>query len=385
MNESEVVMNKYLLNRIVAGFITFGFACAPALAQQPPNLGPNLGNDRFIFMQDSQSGSGTAPARQVQAAGGIALAGKPPDSDFVFFSAGEMLADAPVKNAPYSAEAVTEIIQSLADGNRIVRKTTVSVYRDSQGRTRRDQALGAIGPWVASGEVPKTSFINDPVAGTSYVLEHNTRTARQLPRLMPGSFPPMSAAPTFTRALPAPPPGPGGAVWNMRIAGPDSAQPDTTGIQATVLPNMQPLPSGNQPESLGTQLIEGVKAEGTRSVVTIPAGAIGNELPIEISSERWYSPELQTVVLSRRSDPRFGKTEYRLTNLSRSEPPLSLFEVPPDYTLIPLPQIGSSGFDECAASGNPVMESYPRQCRTPDGQVFVEEVPPPQPFPAPAP
>jgi hypothetical protein len=86
-------------------------------------------------------------------------------------------------------------------------------------------------------------------------------------------------------------------------------------------------------ESLGKQNIEGVEAEGTRSTVTFPAGTFGNERPISIVSERWYSPELQTVVMTKHSDPRFGETNYRLTNINRSEPARTLFEVPSDYTL----------------------------------------------------
>ena len=86
-------------------------------------------------------------------------------------------------------------------------------------------------------------------------------------------------------------------------------------------------------ESLGKQTIEGVEAEGTRETFTIGAGEIGNEQPIQVVSERWYSPELQTVVMSRHSDPRFGETTFRLTNINRSEPARSLFEVPADYTV----------------------------------------------------
>jgi len=88
-----------------------------------------------------------------------------------------------------------------------------------------------------------------------------------------------------------------------------------------------------QKESLGNQTIEGVQAEGTRFTTTIPAGEIGNEQPIEIVSESWFSPELQTVVMTRHSDPRTGETTYRLTNINRSEPARSLFEVPSDYTI----------------------------------------------------
>jgi hypothetical protein len=87
-------------------------------------------------------------------------------------------------------------------------------------------------------------------------------------------------------------------------------------------------------EQLGTQVIEGVVAEGTRSTITIPAGTIGNEQPIKVVSERWTSPELKVLVQSRQLDPRFGETTYRLTNIARAEPSPSLFEVPPDFTLV---------------------------------------------------
>ncbi len=75
-------------------------------------------------------------------------------------------------------------------------------------------------------------------------------------------------------------------------------------------------------------------AEGTRSVTTIPAGAIGNERPIEIVYERWYSKELQLIIYSKHTDPRFGEQTYRLTDISRSEPDRSLFTPPADYKIV---------------------------------------------------
>ncbi len=85
-------------------------------------------------------------------------------------------------------------------------------------------------------------------------------------------------------------------------------------------------------ESLGTQQIEGVAAEGTRITRTIPAGTIGNEKPIDIVLETWTSTDLHVLVLSKRSDPRFGETVYRLTNVKRGEPDAALFQVPGDFT-----------------------------------------------------
>jgi hypothetical protein len=106
-------------------------------------------------------------------------------------------------------------------------------------------------------------------------------------------------------------------------------------------------------EPLGKRNIEGIEAEGTRSILTIPAGQIGNEQPIQIVSERWYSPELETVILSKHSDPRFAETTYRLTGISRSEPAKSLFEVPSDYTVNEsTPAVPAMGFRKRIVAGN---------------------------------
>jgi hypothetical protein len=87
-------------------------------------------------------------------------------------------------------------------------------------------------------------------------------------------------------------------------------------------------------EPLGTQVIEGVLAEGSKTVRTIPAGEIGNERAIDIVDEVWTSPDLKTVVLSKHSDPRTGEMTYRLTNISRAEPAASLFMVPADFKVV---------------------------------------------------
>lgn len=228
----------------------------------------------------------------------------------------------PVKGAPYSAEVVTETTQTLSDGNRIQRKNSASVYRDSEGRTRREQTLTGIGPWSIAGDAPQTIIINDPVAGVQYVLNPKDKTAQKISAPVP--YPAVAAAPvesgTVTgpvrvqRALPPPAaPGAGIAVSEFHVFDQNVPKP--------------------QSESLGKRVIEGIEAEGTRTTTTIPAGQIGNELPIQIVSERWFSPELQVVVLSRHHDPRMGETVYRLTNISRSEQPRSLFEVPADYAI----------------------------------------------------
>ncbi len=117
-------------------------------------------------------------------------------------------------------------------------------------------------------------------------------------------------------------------------------------------------------EQLGTQNIEGVNAEGTRTITTIPAGAIGNERPIEMIYEKWYSKELDLVVMSKNSDPRFGEQTYRLTNIIRSEPDPSLFSVPNGYKLLgePLFKYNASKFEiQKAAAAKSVTTTKPQQ------------------------
>jgi hypothetical protein len=268
----------------------------------------------------------------------------PPPGDTFVFIASEMSFDGKlVKGAPYSAQAVTESTQTLADGNRIVNKSTSSVYRDSEGRTRREQTVHLIGPFAAGEDAPQTVFISDPVAGVSYTFDSRSRTARKMPpmrfkfsttadgasgEVQSGNFV-FERVPepgTAMRGVP-PPEGVASQIFTYKVPGPGGSGGDVMitregGRRDNVVT-----------ESLGKQFIEGLEAEGTRNTVTIPAGEIGNERPIQIINERWYSPELQTIVMTRHSDPRFGETVYRLTNISRSEPARSLFEVPADYTI----------------------------------------------------
>jgi len=235
-----------------------------------------------------------------------------------------------VKSAPYSAEGVTESVHTLADGNRIVNTTRSKVYRDSEGRTRREQSLATVGPW-SSDSPHEIVLINDPVAGTNFVVQPDKKTARKMatPRVIvtdtatgPDTakveggntfvFATTAAGPSMPAALPLPPPGaPGTASFELRVADAKDAKK----------------------ESLGKRTIEGVECDGTRSTVTIPAGEIGNERAIDVVSESWYSPELQTVVLSTHNDPRFGESSFRLTNISRAEPDKSLFEAPAGVTV----------------------------------------------------
>ena len=217
----------------------------------------------------------------------------------------------PVENAPYSAEIVNEVTQQLADGNRIERRSTGMVARDSYGRVRREQQLATVGPLVPNGDARMVT-ISDPVARVHYSLDPVRKVAMRSRAPRPGLVGP----PISTKVIePEDAGGPG--VRGLRGVGVSVAGvPELTDVQT---------------EQLGTKEYEGVLAEGTRTTATLPAGAIGNVRPIEIISERWYSTELRVVVFSRRADPRFGEKIYRLTNITRAEPDAALFQVPADY------------------------------------------------------
>jgi hypothetical protein len=204
-----------------------------------------------------------------------------------------------VKNAPYSATVTTESTQVLGDGNRIVNKQTDFVARDSQGRTRRELTMERMGPLKVSAH--KAIFIHDPVAQTVVMLNPDKQVAHLMNH------------------------GGMGAKQTMKMhekmhAADEAQQGDPEQAQVTR-------------ESLGTQQIEGVTAEGTRVTRTIPAGAIGNERPIQITVESWTSPDLHVLVLQKRNDPRFGETVYRLTNIKRDEPDPTLFQVPNNFKM----------------------------------------------------
>jgi hypothetical protein len=283
-----------------------------------------------------------AQQRIFQGPEGAPMPPPPPGADFVWI-ASENFGGKIVKGAPYSAEAVTESVQTLADGNRIVNKFTSQVYRDSEGRTRREQTLKGLGG-VGTGEEPlQTIFINDPVAGTSYSLDTRSHIAhKSMPfnfRIMKSGKPGENQQFEFRSAQGA------GATANVIVTtqgGPGQRVPPpgatehfevrTEGAAGFAI-RTKPAPGNEVKEQLGKQMIEGVEAEGTRTTITIPAGEIGNERPIEIVSERWYSPELQLVVMTRHSDPRSGESTYKLTNINRTEPAKSLFEVPPGFTV----------------------------------------------------
>jgi hypothetical protein len=233
---------------------------------------------------------------------------------------------APVAGAPYSATMTNETVQILTDGTRITQTITGNVARDSQGRTRQDAPLPTFGN-LSAADAPHLVFIQDPVAQTTYTLNLSDKTAEK-----------MSAA---VQKISASGPGGDGPKFVMHVQG-SMAVGDPPPIPPPGAVMMQRFAVNDQDkaatEDLGTQTMEGVQASGVRTTHTIPTGEIGNDRPISVVTEVWTSPDLKTVVYSKRTDPRMGEQTFQLTNINRSEPDASLFTVPADFKVVDGPQ-----------------------------------------------
>jgi hypothetical protein len=261
-------------------------------------------------------GPGNAVFFQSQAAGpvttvGVGMIGRMPGS--------------PVQGAPYSATMTNESIQTLEDGTHINQTSAGNIARDSEGRTRQDAPLPAIGN-LSAADAPHLVFIQDPVAQTAYTLNLTDKTAQKMP-----AFPPTLSASV--------PPSGGQAKFFVQMSDavpPGGPPPVGFAMQRTIVSNADQGQFNT--EDLGTQTMEGVQVMGVRTTRTIPAGEIGNDKPISIVTEVWTSPEMKTIVYSKRTDPRMGEQTFHLTNIVRSEPDASLFTVPADFKIVDGPR-----------------------------------------------
>jgi hypothetical protein len=236
-----------------------------------------------------------------------------------------------VKGKPYSADTSTETVQTMLDGNRIVHRTVSKFYRDSEGRTRREETFGNVDPSNSSPHEVKV-FIDDPVSGTAFVLDPGSKSADKMQRshkILDEQNAEGDGSRIMIKSLNDSEMGEQGAPSRMLIKFRDehSGNPDT------IVMKMSDEKRDVVNEDLGTRNVEGVDCTGTRKTITIPAGAIGNEKPISIVTETWFSPAIGAVVESTSDDPRYGKTTYQLKNVQLSEPPRSLFDPPADFKL----------------------------------------------------
>jgi hypothetical protein len=273
----------------------------------------------------------------------------PPPPDNVFFYQPLEKAELfyrdgkPVLNAPYQGTMVNETVQHLADGNTIQNSHTSKVARDSQGRTWREETLDRVGPWAATSGPTTIVFITDPVSGYSYVLHPDKKTASRRP--IPKGFDrpgrrglSTSTPPDHTVILATPAEGGDGAGPSDAVEA-GTVNSISPGGPINVVMRGHGEPGDAKTDSLGTQEVNGVLAHGKRTTRTIAAGKIGNQLPITIVTETWYSSDLHMIVMSKRTDPRFGDTTFQVENIQRGEPSADLFQLPADYTMTDGPSV----------------------------------------------
>lgn len=225
-----------------------------------------------------------------------------------------------VKGVPFCATVTTEHTQSFVDGNSIHTSDTSTSCRDSQGRTRRDAGLNLLGAGPQTS-APKLITIVDPVAGVRYMLDPDDKVAHKM--VLPSA------------------PGPGSTglpdkeerVMLYRNAGESEARGFSTNM---FYRKFGPDSNETAPttQNLGDQTINGIHATGTRMTTTIPSGKMGNDKPINVTSERWYSSELKATVMTRHDDPWAGELKTQFTSVNTSEPDASLFTVPSDYKIV---------------------------------------------------
>jgi hypothetical protein len=234
------------------------------------------------------------------------MRGRMPGSGFEMLGFGRGGGPKSIKGAPFSATAVTESTQVLSDGTNIHRSTQAWLFRDSEGRVRREMSFTGVGPLTNSGPARSFIVIRDPVAGTGFVLDGQKKTANK-----------------FTARA-----------YSGRGSKPEGgrfAEREQKMIASGAL----------KKESLGTQVINGLSAEGTRITHMIPAGQMGNDKPISIVTETWFSKDLQENIMIKRNNPWSGTTTYKLTNIQRTEPAATMFQVPSDFTIQAGPEPGA--------------------------------------------
>jgi hypothetical protein len=234
----------------------------------------------------------------------------------------------PITGAPYSGEQVNETVQTLVDGTHITRTMPATkIYRDSLGRTRTERPMfvGPVGLGPNVADAPIIIEITDPVAQCRYTLDtqHKVAHRQELGTVRPANI----TANTVGGG------GGGGSTSGIARASGDFGNQlvATMATNGLMTDKMRPQMTT---EKLASQTIEGVLVEGTRQTTTYPVGAQGNDRAITTTRETWTSEELKVVILTHMNDPRSGEQTLKLININRSEPDPSLFQPPPDYTVV---------------------------------------------------
>jgi hypothetical protein len=306
-------------NYFLAAFGVIGVAAGVASAQTQLDI-PIQFRDHQAFQQAvviGQSGAQTVMAGMIGPDGRMGLLNVP--------------------GKPFNGTEVRRSVQTLANGAKIEHSDSNLLYRDEQGRTRVEQTLNG----------KTTVVIMDPVSRSVFVLNPQNKTARK------SSIPAAAQEGGVSVAN-------GGVTMQFKTSTVNgvatSSSTATTSVDgrgsgsgsgagagtftnvaiatAGELHARTIIPDGKRTtEDLGAQYVNGVTAQGTRDTQTIPAQSIGNDRELQVVDEHWYSNDLQMLVKSVNSDPRFGETTYQLTNIVRGGQDPMLFQVPADYTI----------------------------------------------------
>ena len=226
---------------------------------------------------------------------------------------GSPLTRYPVYDSPFSAVAVTTVDLRFRDGSRIARRTTARYFRDGAGRMRVEHVMeGLPEPRTMSERHVRLLLVPNPCDPGVVTLDPATRTIRFMDRALYA----LTTGAAHSFHIPV-----GGARF-LGISRPES-----------IASGAEPMPPGTlvDDESLGSRMLAGVETFGRRITVNTLAGQVGNDRPIVITDEGWYSPDLRLLIAADYSNSDLGTISYRLTGLSRSEPPADLFTVPDDY------------------------------------------------------
>ncbi len=223
-----------------------------------------------------------------------------------------------VTGSPMSAKEVNKTVQTLSDGTEIENTHATMFYRDSQGRTRTEP-VGTDGPIT----------ITDPVAGVRITIMPATKTAiRTLAPALTAGARGGSVTSTFSYTTSS---GSGDSgVVALKVADEVKALAE---LRATAAKSTTVSKNQSSTEDLGMLMQNGLMAQGTRNTLTIPQGQIGNNRDIHVINERWYSKDLQMLVKSTNTDPRYGVTTYELQNISLNAPDPTLFQIPTGFTV----------------------------------------------------
>ena len=237
---------------------------------------------------------------------------QPGSMNIAYGGNGPRMVGSPITGMPYSAQQVTETVQTLADGTHIRQnQRTVVMYRDSAGRTRTETPIGP--PREDSARIVR---IVDVVGGYEYTLDDESKVAHRVI---------VQVAPPIAKRVAAA----GNGVATARAVGISGYGSAMMSVGRVVGP-----PPEMQSEDLGTQTIEGITAHGRRTTQTWPVDSVGNDRPIVAVHENWFSEQMGMAVLSKNNDPRYGETTTSLKNVSLAEPDPSLFQPPPGYQIV---------------------------------------------------